>query len=195
MNAAVLQKTSSTATMPGPCPVITTERLVLRPHKITDATAIAESLGDFKVARMLARVPQPYDRQDALDWLVPHASGILPDWTLAITTGDDIHIGMVGLEPRRGQWRLGYWLNRLYWDRGYMTEAVAATLERFFRRMPEAQVFSGAFADNLASLNVQKKLGFTIVDANQLFSLSRNRQVPHIETMLLPEDFQRPARP
>jgi RimJ/RimL family protein N-acetyltransferase len=61
--------------------------------------------------------------------------------------------------------------------------------------MPEAQVFSGAFADNLASLNVQKKLGFTIVDANQLFSLSRNRLVPHIETMLLPEDFRRPARP
>ncbi len=167
MNAAVLQKTSATATMPGPCPVITTERLVLRPHRIIDATAIAESLGDFKVSRMLARVPQPYDRQDALDWLVPHASGILPDWTLAITTGDDAHIGVVDLELRRGRWHLGYWLNRLYWDRGYMTEAVAATLERFFRRMPETQVFSGAFADNLASLNVQKKLGFTIVDANQ----------------------------
>jgi RimJ/RimL family protein N-acetyltransferase len=94
MNAAVLQKTSTSVAMPGPCPVITTERLVLRPHKITDATAIAESLGDFKVARMLARVPQPYDRQDALDWLVPNASGILPDWTLAITTGDDAHIGI-----------------------------------------------------------------------------------------------------
>ncbi|KAB1088749.1 GNAT family N-acetyltransferase [Neorhizobium galegae] len=195
MNAAVLQKTGTTATMPGPCPVITTERLVLRPHKITDATAIAESLGDFKVARMLARVPQPYDRQDALDWLVPNASGILPDWTLAITTGDDAHIGVVSLELRRGRWHLGYWLNRLYWDRGYMTEAAAGTLERFFRRMPEAQVFSGAFADNLASLNVQKKLGFTIVDASQLFSLSRNRMAPHIETMLLPEDFRRPVRP
>lgn len=195
MNAAVLQKTDTTVTMPGPCPVITTERLVLRPHRITDATAIAESLGDFKVSRMLSRVPQPYDRQDALDWLVPHASGILPDWTLAITTGDDAHIGVVHMEMRRGRWYLGYWLNRLYWDRGYMTEAVAATLERFYRRMPETQVFSGAFADNLASLNVQKKLGFTIVDANQLFSTSRNRTVPHIETMLLPEDFRRPARP
>ncbi|MFB9953405.1 GNAT family N-acetyltransferase [Rhizobium puerariae] len=195
MNAAVLQKTNSLATTPGPCPVITTERLMLRPHRIGDASAIAESLGDFKVSRMLSRVPQPYDRQDAFDWLVPHASGLLPDWTLAITTGDDIHIGVVGLEPRNGQWRLGYWLNRIYWDRGYMTEAVAGTLERFFRRMPETQVFSGAFADNLASLNVQKKLGFRIIDANQIFSMSRNRMVPHIETMLLPEDFRRPARP
>lgn len=195
MNAAVLQKTGLTATGPGPCPVITTERLVLRPHKITDASAIAESLGDFKVSRMLARVPQPYDRQDALDWLVPQTSGVLPDWTLAITTGDDIHIGMVGLEPRNGAWRMGYWLNRLYWDRGYMTEAVAGTLERFFRRMPEARIYSGAFADNLASLNVQKKLGFRIIDANQIFSVSRSRMVPHIETVLLLEDFRQPGRP
>ena len=71
MNAAVMQKTRPAAVMPGPCPVITTERLVLRPHKLSMRPAIAESLGDFKVARMLARVPQPYDRQDALDWLRP----------------------------------------------------------------------------------------------------------------------------
>lgn len=195
MNAAVLQKTTMSDNVPGPCPVITTRRLVLRPHKLSDATAIAESLGDFKVARMLARVPQPYDVQDGLDWLVVQASGLLPDWTLAITTGDDIHIGMVGLEMRGTRWRLGYWLNRLYWDRGYMTEAVTGALERFFRRMPEAEIYSGAFADNLGSLNIQKKLGFRIVDANEIFSLSRNRMVPHIETMLLPEDFRIPGRP
>ncbi len=56
---------------PGPCPVIATARLVLRPHRPSDAEAIAQSLGDFAVTRMLARVPAPYDRQDALDWLVP----------------------------------------------------------------------------------------------------------------------------
>ncbi|MBW6424509.1 GNAT family N-acetyltransferase [Rhizobium sp. XQZ8] len=195
MNAAVLQKASTRENVPGPCPVITTKRLVLRPHKLSDASAIAESLGDFKVARMLARVPQPYDLQDGLDWLVTQASGLLPDWTLAITTGDDVHIGMVGLEMRGARWRLGYWLNRLYWDRGYMTEAVAGTLERFFRRMPDTEIYSGAFADNLGSLNIQKKLGFRIVDANEIFSLSRNRMVPHIETMLLPEDFRTPGRP
>jgi RimJ/RimL family protein N-acetyltransferase len=193
MNAAVLHNTNRTSVLPGPCPVISTQRLILRPHRLADATAIAESLGDFKVSRMLAQVPQPYDRQDALDWLVPQISGLLPDWTLAITTGDDIHIGTVGIEFRRGQWHLGYWLNRFYWGRGYMTEAVAAALERFLRRMPETSVHSGAFADNLASLNVQKKLGFRIVDANQMFSVARNRTAPHIETMLQPQDLRLPT--
>ena len=58
MNAALLQATPSVV-LPAPCPVITSERLMLRPHRLEDATAIAESLSDFKVARMLARVPQP----------------------------------------------------------------------------------------------------------------------------------------
>lgn len=192
MNAALLEKPVQAAAMPGLCPVITTSRLVLRPHRTSDAAAIAESLSDFKVSRMLARVPQPYDKEDALDWLALQASGVLPGWTLAVTTGDDVHIGAVGLELRQGKWHLGYWLNRFYWDHGYTTEATAAVLERFFRRMPETPVRSGAFADNLASLNVQKKLGFRITDANQVFCLARNVMVPHIETLLSPEDFRRP---
>ena len=195
MSAAVLSQVKNHASMPGPCPVITTRRLVLRPHRLSDADAIAQSLGDFKVSRMLARVPQPYDRQDALDWLVMQASGLLPGWTLAITTGDDVHLGVVATELRGSQWHLGFWLNRFYWDRGYMSEASEALLERFFRRMPETPVHSGAFADNLASLNVQRKLGFRISGAGDVFNLARNRMVPHIETMLRPEDFRPVARP
>ena len=195
MTAALLKKSAPTTAMPGPCPVIATQRLVLRPQRLTDAVAIAESLQDFQVSRMLSRVPQPYHRQDALDWLVPHVSGILPDWMLAITTGDDTHIGLVGLELRQGRWHLGYWLNRFYWGRGYMTEAVAAALERFFRRMPQTELYSGAFADNLASLRIQKKLGFRITDASQRYSLSRNAMAPHVETMLVPEALQKPSRP
>lgn len=195
MNAAVLQNARLPVFTPGSCPVVKTERLTLRPHKIGDATAIAQSLSDFKVSRMLARVPQPYDLQDALDWLLPHVSGMLPEWTLAITVNDEIHIGTVMLEPRHNEWHLGYWLNRLYWDRGYMTEAVGAALQLFFRHMPETPVRSGAFADNLASLNVQRKLGFRITGANEIFSLPRNRMVPQIETLLVVEDFRRDGRP
>ena len=98
--------------MPGPAPVISTARLTLRPHRLSDAPAIAESLSDFAVTRMLSRVPAPFDRQDALDWLVPVTSGALPDWPLAITGKDDVHIGNVSIELRHGRWHLGYWLNR-----------------------------------------------------------------------------------
>lgn len=192
MNAAVVERPVETMLSPGPCPVIQSRRLTLRPHRLADADAIAASLADFKVARMLSRVPQPYHRDDALDWLVRQTSGLMSDWYLAVTTGDDVHIGVVGMELRSNGWHLGYWLNRYYWDHGYMTEAVGAVLERFFRRMPDARVHSGAFADNLASLNVQRKLGFRIVDAGEVFSTARNRMAPHIDTILHASDLARP---
>ena len=169
---------------PGPCPVIETARLVLRPHKLSDADAVAQSLADYQVSRMLARVPVPYHRQDALDWLVSQGSGLIAGWTLAITTGDDVHIGSVGIELRHGQWHLGYWLNRYYWNRGYASEAVHAAIERFFRRMPATTLHSGVFADNAGSLKLQKKLGFEITGCSQVYALARNGMVSHIETMI-----------
>ncbi len=166
----------------GPCPTIRTQRLVLRPHRLDDADAVAQSLGDYQVSRMLARVTTPYYRQDALDWLVRQNSGLFAGWTLAMTTGDDVHIGCVGIELRHGQWHIGYWLNRYYWGRGYAREAVYAAVERFFRRMPQAMLHSGVFADNAASLKLQKALGFEITGCRDIYALARNVMVSHIET-------------
>jgi len=177
---------------PGPCPVIETTRLILRPHRLSDADAIAQSLGDYQVSRMLARVPVPYHRQDARDWLVRQTSGVLPDWTLAITTGDDVHIGCVGIELRHGQWNLGYWLNRYYWGKGYASEAAHAAIDRFFRRMPETTLHSGVFADNAISLRLQQKLGFAITGCSQVYSLSRTGMVSHIETQLAAGSLRTP---
>ena len=190
MNALALTRRDARLLMPGPTPVIQTGRLTLRPHRLSDADMIAESLSDFAVTRMLARVPAPYDRQDALDWLVEHTSGLGVDWELAITEWDDAHIGCVGIELRHGRWHLGYWLNRYYWQRGYMSEAAEAVLERFSRRMPDVPVHSGVFADNPASLRLQEKLGFRMTGCSEIYSFARNTMVAHIETVLQPGGLQ-----
>ncbi|WP_246752937.1 GNAT family N-acetyltransferase [Sinorhizobium sp. BG8] len=181
-------------TGPGPCPTITTARLLLRPHRLSDAESIAQSLADHQVTRMLARVPTPYDRQDAVEWLVPVTSGLLPGWALAVTTGDDVHIGCLSFERRGGEWHLGYWLNRFFWGRGYISEAVHAATARFLMRMPGTEIHSGVFADNPASLKVQEKTGFRVTGCGEIFSIARNAMVAHIETRLAPGDF-RPAAP
>ena len=186
MNAAILPRSREQIAAPGPEPVIRTERLTLRPHRLSDADAIAESLSDFAVTRMLARVPAPYHRQDALDWLVPRSAGIIGDWALAVTEGDDVHIGSVSITRRHDRWHLGYWLNRYYWRRGFMGEAVAATLERFGRRMPDVPIHSGVFVDNPASLKLQANLGFRIIGCTEVYSFARSTMVPHVETVLSP---------
>ncbi|WP_018235904.1 GNAT family N-acetyltransferase [Ensifer sp. BR816] len=194
MNALVTERARVVARPdPGPCPVIETARLRLRPHRLSDAAAIAESLGDFQVSRMLARVPAPYDLEDAFDWLNRQTASVLPDWTFALTTGDDVQIGCVGIELLKGEWHVGYWLNRFYWGKGLASEAVHAAVERFFRRMPDAVLHSGVFADNPASLKVQEKVGFRITGCSQIYALARNSMVAHIETRLTAEDLRRPA--
>nr|WP_314089913.1 GNAT family N-acetyltransferase [uncultured Shinella sp.] len=192
MNAMQTPIERTRAAGPGPCPTITTARLTLRPHRMSDAEAIAQSLADFQVSRMLARVPAPYDRQDAAEWLSMMTSDLNEDWAFAITADDDVHIGCISFEKGRKGWEIGYWLNRFYWRRGYMSEAVHAATARFLMRMPGTEIHSGVFADNLASLRVQEKAGFRITGCSDVFSTARGAMVPHIETLLAPGDF-RPA--
>ena len=135
----------------------------------------------------------PYDRQDAAEWLSTIA-GSDTGWAFAITAGDDAHIGCVAFEARHGEWHLGYWLNRAYWRRGYMSEAVQAALARFLARMPGTPIRSGIFADNPASLKVQEKAGFRLTGCGERFCVARGAFVPHLETLLEPGDF-RPATP
>lgn len=188
MSAMLAERPITATSMPGPCPVIETTRLVLRPHQMQDADAIANSLGDFAVARMLTRVPVPYDREDGRDWLNMVTSGLKPDWHFAITL-DGVHVGVVSLEVRHGLWHVGYWLNRFYWGKGIMSEAVEAALERFFRRMSGIEIASGAFADNPASRRVLEGRGFRVIGVRDVYSKSRGQMVPLVEMRLGQTDF------
>ena len=194
MNAMQPPMERTRTVSPGPCPTITTARLTLRPHRMSDADAIAQSLADFQVSRMLARAPAPYDRQDATEWLSVATTDLNEGWAFAITAGDDVHIGCLSFEKLRKGWEIGYWLNRFYWRRGYMSEAVHASVARFLTRMPGTDIHSGVFADNLASLRVQEKAGFRITGCSDIFCVARGAMVPHLETRLEPGDF-RPAAP
>lgn len=188
MSAMLADRPATAAAMPGPCPIIETARLTLRPHRMQDADAIAGSLGDFEVARMLTRVPVPYDREDGRDWLNVVTSGLKSDWHFAITL-DGVHVGVVSLEVRHGLWHVGYWLNRFYWGKGIMSEALEAALERFFRRMPGVEIASGAFADNPASRRVLEGRGFRIVGVRDVYSKSRAQMVSLVEMRLGQTDF------
>ncbi|MFY8099347.1 MAG: GNAT family N-acetyltransferase, partial [Allorhizobium sp.] len=81
------------------------------------------------------------------------------------------------------------WLNRFYWGKGIMSEAVEAALERFFRRLPEAEILGGAFADNPASLRLLQARGFRTIGVQEVFSKARNAMSPLVEFRLSQADF------
>jgi RimJ/RimL family protein N-acetyltransferase len=181
-------------------PLIRTGRLTLRRPEARDAEAIASALGNHKVARMLTRVPQPYHVDDAVEWLDGLSDAALGGWFFAITSGglrrillndvsqvandDDRLIGFVSIEWQREGWHLGYWLDEPHWGKGIMTEAVNAVLARFFHSFMGEILFSGAIAENAASLRIQKKLGFDITGVEDVYCVSRAEQVRLITTEL-----------
>lgn len=139
-------------------PNLATERLSLRRPAERDEEAIVSIVGDWEVARRLARVPHPYGRGDArffLERVVP------TEWVWAITLRDeDALIGAVGLTPEKETAELGYWLSPAHWGRGIATEAARAVVDFGFDRLGLARLTSGYFEDNPASGRVLAKLGF-----------------------------------
>lgn len=143
------------------CPRIHTKRLFLRPPGAADAERIASIVGDWNVARYLARVPYPYGLADARYFLDHVAPG---EWVWAITLGDkDKLIGVIGLtsEENGPSAELGYWLSPAHWGQGIATEAARAIVSYGFETLGLPYILSGYFEENPASGRVLEKIGFT----------------------------------
>jgi ribosomal-protein-alanine N-acetyltransferase len=134
--------------------VLESERLILRPVRPADVTAMTVWLGDYDVSRMLARVPYPYSEGDAENFVAasdPHR--------FAVTRKQDgLFMGMIGLYPDDG-YEFGYWLGKPLWGRGYATEAAFRLVHYAFVGLDQPTVHAGWFTDNPASGNVLAKLG------------------------------------
>jgi RimJ/RimL family protein N-acetyltransferase len=186
-------------------PLIRTGRLTLRRPLSSDAPALAGALANYRVAKMLTRVPQPYHLEDAEDWLASIASPSEHAWHFAITLGgirailtpelaaangnlSDALIGSVSIEWRdtddRQGWHIGYWLAEEHWGKGIMTDAVNAVIARFFSVMMGETLYSAVMVDNPASLRLQGKLGFDVTGVIDGFSEARSTGVRLITTEL-----------
>src|SRR5262245_53672855 len=117
---------------------IKTERLVLRPWKPEDETALVRHANNRNIwIRLADRFPFPYTRKDARRFIRSTARAPFPPTQFAIVL-DGEAIGGVGFERRAQLERLtaemGYWLSEMHWGKGYATEAVAALAEYAFSR-------------------------------------------------------------
>jgi RimJ/RimL family protein N-acetyltransferase len=170
---------------------IATGRIALRPLQEADLDELVAGLDDWDVARFLARVPYPYRRADAGAFLryATQAAAAGSDLTLVIHRAGKA-IGCIGLNGIGAANEFGYWLARSEWGKGIATEAGRAFLAHAFVATGIAEIRSGVFTDNPASLRVQEKLGFVVVGASSRNSLARGHEVAHIDTVLSRKRFE-----
>jgi RimJ/RimL family protein N-acetyltransferase len=164
---------------------IHTQRLILREPTLDDAPCYALGIGEYDVARFLTPVPYPYTLAMAMDWL-RQARPATPEQSVLII--DLPGKGVIGCVSLLGE--LGFWIARPHWNRGYVTEAATALLDWHFSASDQAVVVSSAHHDNIASLAVQKKLGFVTTGREMRFSQTLQHNVEHVVTSLSRQAWQ-----
>lgn len=173
--------------------LVATERLSLRKPAMADLDACAELLGDYEVAKMLARVSYPYD----LDAGRAYLATAIRNWADASRAPElAFHIdhkgqmiGYIGFKKLQETPEIGYWLGRPFWGKGFMSEALSAAINWMFENTGHDQIAAEAMTENPASLKVMDKIGFRTVGEVGCASVSRGTTMPAIRKELKRTDF------
>ncbi len=176
-------------------PRLKTDRLVLRPFRAADASAVQALCGNWNVARMLARVPHPYTREHAETWIASHGasrrSGV--EHVFCIEYGGEV-VGSIGLQRMTDDaYDLGYWIGEPWWGRGFATEAVRRIVRFAVDGLAAARLTAGHFADNPASGRVLEKCGFHYIGSGMATGAARGEAALHRNFELAPDDGERRA--
>ena len=186
-------------------PAIRYARIVLAPLDSCYAQGLFELLDDWDVVRMLSEVPWPLRYEDVETFLSsehPNTDDFVILASLDVKRRNDFGgeifraIGVCGIkrpgtsEPPRKMPRLGYWIGRPHWGRGFGTEAVAELVDRTFRMYPHDRVGAGVFKENAASQRVLAKLGFTAKGSKMVTSRSRGGEVEAVDMQITRAEWE-----
>ena len=158
------------------CPVLVTERLVLRPPHEDDVPELIALADNPRLAEMLSRMPHPYREREARAFLDGVRNGAMAGCTYAVALAENgAFVGCAGLHPRTRGLELGYWIGEPYWGRGYATETAHALVDLAFRATSIEQLFVSCRVINSASRRVIHKCGFQYSGQGMIESLAAGR--------------------
>lgn len=163
-------------------PVLETERLILRPITVADAEDVFAYGSDPEVTKYMI-FPTHTTIEDSVKWLegVPGEFGRKERMSFAITLRSDGKFfgssGFHDISPKHHRLMMGYVLNRSYWGKGYMTEAVREMIRFAFEEMGMHRVATTCDFDNIRSAAVMERCGMKLEGVLRDFELRRGRFV------------------
>lgn len=135
-----------------------TKRLFLRKFRVSDAKDVYEWAGDEKVAET---INFEMHKDVAESKQITKEILMQPDNWAIILKDSNKCIGSIGLiqDKDNHKTQIGYSLNRLYWNKGYVTEALQEIIDYCFNSLKLNRVEAIHYTNNPASGRVMEKAG------------------------------------
>ena len=145
-----------------------TERLLLRPLELADATQIQRLFPHWQIVRyLLNRVPWPYPPDGALEYCrdiaIPQMEcGEAWHWSIRLRSTPAQMIGAISLMAGEEDNR-GFWLGLPWQGHGLMSEACVWVNDYWFETLGFSVMRVPKAAANLASRRISEKQGMRLV--------------------------------
>jgi ribosomal-protein-alanine N-acetyltransferase len=144
---------------------IETERLLLRPFRLSDLESFFSIYGDPEVTHYTERGPfwTLDDAREALErGIAAHERLGFGFWAVELKTSGEV-IGSCRFRPlnNRAAVELGFHLARRFWQQGYATEAVSAGVFYALSTLGVPRVVAMTRPENLSARRVLEKSGFS----------------------------------
>jgi RimJ/RimL family protein N-acetyltransferase len=147
-------------------------QIVLRDVYEDDVPIFFEYQSDSEANyRVVFTMPDPTDKTAFIEkW-----TKILTDNTIIKQTilVDDAVVGNLLCFEYAGKPSIGYWIGKAFWGKGITTIA----LRKFLELVSIRPLYAGVIYDNIASMRVLEKCGFTIIGTELSFANARNQEV------------------
>ena len=146
--------------------VLQSDRLILRPFELTDASDVQGLAGNRVIADTTLNIPHPYEDGMAEQWISTHKpkfdSGERITFAITRVTDGQL-IGAIGLTINRefDRAELGYWIGEPYWGSGFCSEAAKGIVRYGFENLGLNRIHACYMERNPASGRVLQKIGMT----------------------------------
>lgn len=147
--------------------IITSDRLVIRPIKKSDIDAIHEYASDKSITMMMYL---PNETREETEKFVSYA---ISEWNKENPTDREYVIvyegkviGGINLEciSTSNVYEIGWTVHKEFRNKGIATESAKLVIEYAFSIMSANKVIAHCDSCNIASENVMKKIGMTLID-------------------------------
>jgi ribosomal-protein-alanine N-acetyltransferase len=174
--------------------LLNTRRLVLRPFEFGDIDDILAYAADEEWGRYLSATPQPYKREDAVQFVARQAltdRAVHPTWAIVF---DGAAIGGINIRfyYEHVVAEMGWSIHRRLWNQGLATEAARAVAEIAFGAYPQLRRI-GARADtrNVASHRVMEKIGMRSEGTLRQARVARGECIDEVHYGMLRVEWER----